>query len=145
MQREHGSDGFGNEFRYREAGTGRYTGEVLPIDFAAHARSLGAASYKAANTEELRKRRQRCLRISRKRDPVQLDAVQPADVHIHKQRVFPVRRLGCGRKVGIPRTDADDEIGLMGEPIRREAAGDSNTADVKRMVPRQDAALRYIL
>ncbi len=54
LQREHGSDGFGNEFRYREAGTGRYTGEVLPIDFAAHARSLGAASYKAANTEELR-------------------------------------------------------------------------------------------
>lgn len=54
LQREHGSDGFGNEFRYREGGTGRYTGEVLPIDFAAHARSLGAASYKAANTEELR-------------------------------------------------------------------------------------------
>ena len=54
LQREHGSDGFGNEFRYREAGTGRYTGDVLPIDFAAHARSLGAASYKASNAEELR-------------------------------------------------------------------------------------------
>lgn len=54
LQREHGSDGFGNEFRYREADTGRYTGDVLPIDFAAHARSLGAASYKASNAEDLR-------------------------------------------------------------------------------------------
>ena len=54
LQRGHGSDGFGNEFRYREPETGRYTGEPLPIDFAAHARSLGAASYKASNAEELR-------------------------------------------------------------------------------------------
>ncbi|MCK8488974.1 3D-(3,5/4)-trihydroxycyclohexane-1,2-dione acylhydrolase (decyclizing) [Paenibacillus sp. MBLB2552] len=54
LQREHGSDGFGNEFRYREDGTGRYTGAPLPIDYAAHARSLGAISYKASNAEELR-------------------------------------------------------------------------------------------
>lgn len=54
LQREHGSDGFGNEFRYREASTGRYTGQPLPIDFAAHARSLGASAYKATNAEELR-------------------------------------------------------------------------------------------
>ncbi|MBW5445549.1 3D-(3,5/4)-trihydroxycyclohexane-1,2-dione acylhydrolase (decyclizing) [Cohnella sp. CFH 77786] len=54
LQRGHGSDGFGNEFRYRESGTGRLTGGYLPIDFAAHARSLGAKSYKARTAEELR-------------------------------------------------------------------------------------------
>ncbi|WNQ10315.1 3D-(3,5/4)-trihydroxycyclohexane-1,2-dione acylhydrolase (decyclizing) [Paenibacillus aurantius] len=54
LQRGHGSDGFGNEFRYREKETGRLTGGYLPIDFAAHARSLGAASYKASTAEELR-------------------------------------------------------------------------------------------
>jgi len=54
LQRSQGSDGFGNEFRYREAATGRYTGEPLAIDFAAHARSLGAAAFKADNAEELR-------------------------------------------------------------------------------------------
>ncbi|MBW7457625.1 3D-(3,5/4)-trihydroxycyclohexane-1,2-dione acylhydrolase (decyclizing), partial [Paenibacillus sepulcri] len=54
LQRGNGSDGFGNEFRYREAETGRYTGDFMPIDFAAHARSLGAASYKANTAEELR-------------------------------------------------------------------------------------------
>ncbi|MCI3922934.1 3D-(3,5/4)-trihydroxycyclohexane-1,2-dione acylhydrolase (decyclizing) [Paenibacillus sp. TRM 82003] len=54
LQRGHGSDGFGNEFRYREAGTGRLTGGYLPIDFAAHARSLGAKAYKATTPEELK-------------------------------------------------------------------------------------------
>lgn len=54
LQRGHGSDGFGNEFRYREPSTGRYTGAPMPIDFAAHARSLGAAAYKAGSAAELR-------------------------------------------------------------------------------------------
>jgi 3D-(3,5/4)-trihydroxycyclohexane-1,2-dione acylhydrolase (decyclizing) len=53
LQRGHGSDGFGNEFRYKDPATGRYTGGPLPIDFAGHARSLGAAAYKATNAEEL--------------------------------------------------------------------------------------------
>lgn len=54
LQRSQGSEGFGNEFRYREAGTRRLTGNYMPIDFAAHARSLGAKSYKATNPEELK-------------------------------------------------------------------------------------------
>ncbi|MFC5451823.1 3D-(3,5/4)-trihydroxycyclohexane-1,2-dione acylhydrolase (decyclizing) [Paenibacillus aestuarii] len=53
LQRGHGSDGFGNEFRYRSEDTGRLTGSYLPIDFAAHARSLGARAYKASSAEEL--------------------------------------------------------------------------------------------
>jgi len=53
LQRGHGSDGFGNEFRYRSVDTGRLTGSYLPIDFAAHARSLGAKAYKASTAEEL--------------------------------------------------------------------------------------------
>ena len=46
LQREHGSDGFGNEFRYRESESGRLTGDYMPMDFAAHARSMGAKSYR---------------------------------------------------------------------------------------------------
>jgi len=53
LQRGHGSDGFGNEFRFRETETGRLTGSYLPIDFAAHARSLGLKAYKAGTAEEL--------------------------------------------------------------------------------------------
>ncbi|NIK67231.1 MULTISPECIES: 3D-(3,5/4)-trihydroxycyclohexane-1,2-dione acylhydrolase (decyclizing) [unclassified Paenibacillus] len=54
LQRGHGSEGFGNEFRYRDKATGRLTGGYMPIDFAAHARSLGAKAYKANSAEELK-------------------------------------------------------------------------------------------
>ncbi|SFE58306.1 3D-(3,5/4)-trihydroxycyclohexane-1,2-dione acylhydrolase (decyclizing) [Paenibacillus catalpae] len=54
LQRGHGSEGFGNEFRYRDSSTGRLTGSYMPIDFAAHARSLGAKSYKVSSAEELK-------------------------------------------------------------------------------------------
>ena len=53
LQRGHGSDGFGNEFRYRDAKTGGLTGGYMPIDFAAHASSMGVKSYKAATAEQL--------------------------------------------------------------------------------------------
>ncbi|PQP83859.1 3D-(3,5/4)-trihydroxycyclohexane-1,2-dione acylhydrolase (decyclizing) [Paenibacillus sp. PCH8] len=53
LQREHGSDGFGNEFRYREAESGRLTGDYMPIDFAAHARSMGVKAYRAETAEQL--------------------------------------------------------------------------------------------
>lgn len=53
LQRGHGSDGFGNEFRYRDAETGRLTGSYMPIDFAAHARSMGVKTYKAGTAEQL--------------------------------------------------------------------------------------------
>ncbi|WP_336787257.1 3D-(3,5/4)-trihydroxycyclohexane-1,2-dione acylhydrolase (decyclizing) [Paenibacillus sp. MMO-177] len=54
LQRGHGSEGFGNEFRFRDNATGRLTGSYMPIDFAAHARSLGAKAYKANSAEELK-------------------------------------------------------------------------------------------
>jgi 3D-(3,5/4)-trihydroxycyclohexane-1,2-dione acylhydrolase (decyclizing) len=54
LQRGHGSDGFGNEFRYREAETGRLTGSYMPIDFAAHARSMGVKTFKAETAEQLK-------------------------------------------------------------------------------------------
>ncbi|CAM4493681.1 3D-(3,5/4)-trihydroxycyclohexane-1,2-dione acylhydrolase (decyclizing) [Paenibacillus endophyticus] len=54
LQRGHGSDGFGNEFRYRNGQNGGLTGSYMPIDFSAHARSMGAAAYKATTAEELK-------------------------------------------------------------------------------------------
>ncbi|WP_141503005.1 3D-(3,5/4)-trihydroxycyclohexane-1,2-dione acylhydrolase (decyclizing) [Paenibacillus luteus] len=54
LQRGHGSDGFGNEFRFRTEKAGGLKGQYMPIDFSAHARSMGAATYKATTAEELR-------------------------------------------------------------------------------------------
>ncbi|MBL8116214.1 MAG: 3D-(3,5/4)-trihydroxycyclohexane-1,2-dione acylhydrolase (decyclizing) [Anaerolineae bacterium] len=47
-----GSDGFGTKYRYR-TNSGHLDGDVLPIDFAANAGSLGAHIIRAANRDEL--------------------------------------------------------------------------------------------
>ncbi|GAA3333414.1 hypothetical protein GCM10020331_097360 [Ectobacillus funiculus] len=54
LQRGQGSEGFGNEFRYRVQESNSLTGDCLPIDFAANARSLGAKGYTVHTVEELR-------------------------------------------------------------------------------------------
>ncbi|MBB3126574.1 3D-(3,5/4)-trihydroxycyclohexane-1,2-dione acylhydrolase (decyclizing) [Paenibacillus rhizosphaerae] len=54
LQRENGSDGFGNEFRLRSTETERLTGEYVPVDYAAHARSMGVKAYSASSIAELR-------------------------------------------------------------------------------------------
>lgn len=47
-----GSDGFGTKHRYRSA-SGQLDGEVLPLDFAANAASLGATTVRANDKDEL--------------------------------------------------------------------------------------------
>lgn len=54
LQVGQGSDGFGNEFRYREQEDNRLSGKPLSIDFAANARSYGAKGYSVQTVEELR-------------------------------------------------------------------------------------------
>ncbi len=49
-----GSGGFGTEYRYRDPETGQLTGEYLPVDFAANARSLGAHAIRAKDLSELK-------------------------------------------------------------------------------------------
>lgn len=44
-----GSDRFGTKYRYREDSTGQLTGEVLPVDLAKNAESLGAVVLKATD------------------------------------------------------------------------------------------------
>ncbi len=48
-----GGDNPFNDFRFREAASGTFTGEVLPIDFAANAASLGARVMTADTPAEL--------------------------------------------------------------------------------------------
>ncbi|MGQ3890520.1 3D-(3,5/4)-trihydroxycyclohexane-1,2-dione acylhydrolase (decyclizing) [Legionella sp. CNM-4043-24] len=45
LQESNGSQGFGNEFRYRDAVTKRLTGPYLPIDFCQYAAALGAKTF----------------------------------------------------------------------------------------------------
>ena len=52
LSRSCGNDGMGTEYRYRE--DGKYEGEILPLDFAANAASLGAWSKRVRTGEELK-------------------------------------------------------------------------------------------
>lgn len=54
LQMAHGSVGFGNEFREREAHTNRLTGDVTAVDFRQYAEALGAKAFRAENVEELK-------------------------------------------------------------------------------------------
>ena len=49
-----GSGGFGTRYRYRNAATGELDGEVLPVDLAANAASLGAHVIRADTVEAFR-------------------------------------------------------------------------------------------
>jgi 3D-(3,5/4)-trihydroxycyclohexane-1,2-dione acylhydrolase (decyclizing) len=55
LQRSCGSAGFGNEFRRRDASSRRLEGPVVPVDFVANAKSLGAATFCAESEEGLRR------------------------------------------------------------------------------------------
>lgn len=49
-----GSQRFGTQYRYRNTTTGRLDGEILPVDLAANAESLGARVLRCANIAEFK-------------------------------------------------------------------------------------------
>ncbi len=49
-----GTDRFGTWYRYRDQATGQLDGDVLPVDLAANAASLGASVLRAGTIAELR-------------------------------------------------------------------------------------------
>ncbi len=73
LQRSLGSPEFANELR-------DFRGEYVPVDFAAHARALGAAAWEAASQEEL----ERALREVRS-----ADGVRVVVVHVDPSRRVP--------------------------------------------------------
>jgi 3D-(3,5/4)-trihydroxycyclohexane-1,2-dione acylhydrolase (decyclizing) len=48
-----GAGGYGTDYRYRQNDTGNFDGELLPVDFAANAASLGAHTIRATTHEDL--------------------------------------------------------------------------------------------
>jgi 3D-(3,5/4)-trihydroxycyclohexane-1,2-dione acylhydrolase (decyclizing) len=55
LQQGCGGAGFGNEFKRRDERSGRLEGAVVPVDYVANARSLGAAAFCAESEEGLRR------------------------------------------------------------------------------------------
>ena len=59
-----GSEGFGNQYRQREKETGEYTGDELPVDYTAHAKSMGIDAVKVKTKQRLEK----SIRQAREKD-----------------------------------------------------------------------------
>lgn len=56
LSRSVGSSAFGTQYRFRNKKTGDLDGDLLPVDFAANAASLGARAFRATTRDELRGR-----------------------------------------------------------------------------------------
>ncbi len=54
LSRSLGSAGFGTSYRYRDPASGQLDGQVLPVDFASAAASLGARAIRAVTYDDLR-------------------------------------------------------------------------------------------
>jgi 3D-(3,5/4)-trihydroxycyclohexane-1,2-dione acylhydrolase (decyclizing) len=59
-----GSEGFGTYYRYRNEETQQLDGELLPVDYAANAASMGAYVIKATTVEELKNALRKAKTIS---------------------------------------------------------------------------------
>ncbi len=53
LQTQSGTESFGNDLLFRDPATDRLTGALVPIDFTANARSLGAVNFTASTPQEL--------------------------------------------------------------------------------------------
>ncbi len=72
LQRACGSPSFNNERRFRDPESGRTDGDVVPVDFRAHAEAMGATALAARNADEL----QRTLQLARAADGVSVVVVR---------------------------------------------------------------------
>ncbi|MGI5849679.1 MAG: 3D-(3,5/4)-trihydroxycyclohexane-1,2-dione acylhydrolase (decyclizing) [Christensenellales bacterium] len=53
LQKSAGQDGYGNEFRYIDEKTQKFSGEYVNVDYVKHAESMGCKGYRVRTVEEL--------------------------------------------------------------------------------------------
>ncbi len=72
-----GSERFGTKYRYRDEATGQLSGDILPVDLAKNAESLGAVVIKATDADSLRN----ALAEAKKQDRI---TVVYIETHLHR-------------------------------------------------------------
>lgn len=107
LQKSQGEQGFGNEFRYRDPKTRSLTGGTMPIDFAANARSLGAAAYTATTTDELKAALEQAVK-----EPVST----LIDIKVLPDTSAAV--YGSWWRVGIPEISSNSEVAAAYEKMK---------------------------
>ncbi|GIH16441.1 3D-(3,5/4)-trihydroxycyclohexane-1,2-dione acylhydrolase (decyclizing) [Rugosimonospora africana] len=94
-----GSDRFGTAYRYRNPATGQLDGDVLPVDLAANAASLGADVIRAAGVEEFRAALRKAIASSR-----------TTVVHVETDPTVPAPDSGAWWDVPVAEVSGVDDV-----------------------------------
>jgi 3D-(3,5/4)-trihydroxycyclohexane-1,2-dione acylhydrolase (decyclizing) len=96
-----GSQRFGTSYRYRDPASGRLDGDVLPVDLAANAASLGARVERVATIDELRA----CLA-----DAKASTEPRPFVIHVEVDPLVPAPDSGAWWDVPVAATSELDSV-----------------------------------
>ncbi len=113
LQTNQGISSYGNEWRKRDAKSGRLTGDYLKLDFAKHAEAYGAAGFSVRTLEELRAALKAAKSVS---GPVVIDikVTQKSMTHGYESwwRVG-VPEVSASKSVLGARKDLDSHLGAV--------------------------------
>jgi 3D-(3,5/4)-trihydroxycyclohexane-1,2-dione acylhydrolase (decyclizing) len=93
-----GSQRFGTRYRFRDGDSGRLDGDVLPVDLAANAESLGVRVLRAKGVDDLRERLAEAKRM----------AGGPVMIHIETDPMIPAPDSESWWDVPVPQVAAID-------------------------------------
>ena len=99
LSRSVGSGGFGTDYRFRNAASGRLDGEELPVDLGANAESLGARLFRAHDRASL----ERALAAARAAD-------RTAVVHVVVDPAARVPGYGCWWDVPVSEVSEQEAV-----------------------------------
>ena len=105
-----GSNGFGNQYRYRDSETHSYTGGELPVDYAAHARSMGINAQTVNTKQEFND----ALKNARESElSTLIEILVDPSIKVPGYESWwdvPVAEVSSSKKVSKVRSDYDEKI-----------------------------------
>ena len=111
LQASKGIPHFGCEFRYRDPSSDRLEGDYIPVDYAAIARGVGFAAFRAESSEQFAE----ALAAARSQD-------RPALIDCKTERKSMTGDYGAWWRVGVPEVSQKPAVVEAAEDMKREAA-----------------------
>ena len=105
-----GSNGFGNQYRKRERLSDEYSGDKLPVDYAAHAQSMGINAVKVKTKQRLEKAIHQAKESS---ESILIEVFVDLDVKVPGYEAWwdvPVAEISQSKKVAKVRNEYDKKI-----------------------------------
>ena len=105
-----GSEGFGNQYRKRDANSGDYNGEKINVDYCKHAKSMGIDAINVQTKKEL----ENALIISRENTKsILIEVLVDVNVRVSGYEAWwdvPVAEVSKSEKVNRVREEYEEQI-----------------------------------